>query len=648
MATAQKAPPPISPAAQESLVRYAQEALRMLGQNYNLRSRMQQIDRQYQREADYSEAQQRARRANENGDATKMQNVVVPVVMPQVESLLAELANLFGFAGYPLFPVFSKPIMEPTALMLETTIGEQGVRFGWAAELLQCFRDGLKYNLMAAEVDWQVKKVYSVANDAVSNIKVGTAQETLYEGNAIKRRDPYNLILDTRVPPYEQHTRGEYVGYVEVIGMMELKQRLAEMNPLDTMNAKAAFESGNGAISTVAASDKFFIPQVNPNALVDVTSYGTGSNINWFMWAGLEKDAGIQYSDMYEIATLYARILPSMHKIYGKNSNTPQIWKFIVINRQVCVYARRQDNAHNFLPIIVAQASEDGLGWQAKSFADHAMPYQQLATSLYNSAITSQRRKVYDRIFYDPTRINKADIDKTDPVARIPVKSEAYGKPIGDAYSVAPYRDEQVPEILNFAQNIAAMADIATGQNRVQQGQFQKGNKTRTEFQTVMDKSDARPLMTAIVLENRFFTPLKLILKMNTLQYQPPVNLFNRNTKQQVQVDPVQLRQVAPDFRMADGLMPTDAYVNLELFQGIMQMVAQNPQMAMNWDIPGMIMYWLRLEGATWIDDFKIQQPTTAMPGAATPGATPTPQPGANGASPQPQPGATGSPQATH
>jgi hypothetical protein len=611
-------PPPISEYTQESFVRYSVEVTRLLGTTYNLRGRMQDIDRVYQRETDYTETHRRALAANRNGDASKMQNVVLPVVMPQVEALLSELSEIF-LSSYPLFPVFSKPKMQDIALQFETVIGEQGVQFGWASELMQCMRDGLKYNLMACEVEWVNKKVYAVNNDASVDIKHGVPTETLFAGNALKRRDPYNIVVDTRVPPFEVHTRGEYAGYTEMIGRMELKQRFAEMDPTKTMNAKEAFESGPGLYSTTSSSNNYYVPQVNPLALVDSTQMGPGGVINWMAWADLEKkDGQVMYSNMYEYTVIYARILPSEHRIYGPNGGTPQIWKMIIVNRKVCIFAERQTNAHNYLPIIVAQCHEDGLGWQSKSFADNATPFQALASALYNSGIESQRRKVYDRIFYDPSRINKGDIDNTSVIARVPIKNEAFGKPVSEAYSVVPYRDDNVAQIFSTADQVLSMADIANGQNRVQRGQFQKGNKTRHEFQDVMDKSDARPRMTARVLEDRFFTPIKTILKLNTMQFQPPTELYNRNTKTSVKIDPVELRKAALEFRMADGLMPTDAYMNMGLFQSLLQTVAQFPPLLQQWDIVSMIFYWLKLEGATWVDDFRIQQQAPVDPATTT------------------------------
>ena len=37
------------------------------------------------------------------------------------------------------------------------------------------------------------------------------------------------------------------------------------------------------------------------------------------------------------------------------------------------------------------------LAYQTKGFADNVIPYQQISTSLWNSAMASKRRLVYDR-----------------------------------------------------------------------------------------------------------------------------------------------------------------------------------------------------------------------------------------------------------
>lgn len=609
-------PMAVSKDSQKLFVEYASKLTGYMGQQYNMRARMQEVDRIYQREMDWTQAQRRAAAANKGGDASKVQNVTLPVVMPQVESQLENLADIF-LTSYPIFPVFSKPQMMDEAMQMEAIIADQSTNYAWAAELLLAMRDGLKYDLLAVEVDWCVKKTFSITNDASKSVTQGTATVDSYAGNKVKRLNLYNTILDTRVPPSEIHTRGEFAGYTELISAIDMKSRIAELDPTMTMNATDALESGCATFTNSPTDGNYFIPQVNPNALI--TSENRVGDTNWDTWVGISADgSAIKYNNAYEWTVIYARILPSAFKMTNVPAkNTPQIYKFIIINRKVCIYVERKTNAHNYLPIIVAQATEDGLEWQSKSLADNAAGFQATASALFNSGLESQRRKVYDRIFYDPSRVNKSDIDNTSSVARIPVKTEAYGKPVSEAFAAVPYRDDNVNQIFNTAQMVTEMADVANRQNRVNRGQFQKGNKTRKEFETVMDGSLSSSRMTALVLENRLFTPLKTIIKTNILQYQQAGAIYDRINKQQIDVDPVKLRATAIEFKMADGLFPTSAYIPMETFQSMFQLAQAAPQMVQGYDLIGMFMYQLKLQGATWINDFKIQQQPQTQPGAA-------------------------------
>jgi hypothetical protein len=185
---------------------------------------------------------------------------------------------------------------------------------------------------------------------------------------------------------------------------------------------------------------------------------------NWSSWlSGINNNGNIEYRDLYEVAKLYIRVLPSDFGLNLPAQNTPQIFRLIVVNKRYIVYMERMTNAHNFLPIVAGQPFDDGLGYQAKSFGDNVTPYQEMASSLWNSGIESKRRLVYDRLFYDPSRIAKADIDKASSVARIPVKPGAYGKTVSDAVHQANYRDDNVVGVLQMAQSVQQMAQVANG-----------------------------------------------------------------------------------------------------------------------------------------------------------------------------------------
>ena len=574
------------------------------GNNFDLRAGLEWRDRVYYRETDWTREQLAARWANYWGDAKKLQNVVVPVVQPQVESSVGYLTEVFC-TGEPFFGVVAPPAQVDAGLQLESVIGDNSRRFGWRAEFMKCFRDGLKYNLMALEMSWEKKKVFSVINDPTKRFEnSGTSAEEMYSGNFAKRMDLYNIILDTRVPPNQNHYRGEFVGYVELMPRTELKQLIIDLGPDSTMNVTDAFKSDCGTY-TVGDSGpgQYYIPLVNPLALVNQNSM---RGMNWSSWlSGINNNGKLEYRDLYEVAVVYARFLPSDFNLTLPARNTPQIFKMIVVNQRHIIYMKRMTNAHNFLPIVIGQPFDDGLGYQAKSFGDNVTPYQEMATALWNSGIESKRRTVYDRIFYDPSRISKTDIDKTSSVARVPVKPGAYGKPVGDAIHVSPYRDDNVVGVLEMAQRVQMMAQQANGVNNVQQGQFQKGNKTRYEFETVMNKSDWHNRLLAITIEDGWMNPIKEIVKQNTIQYQGPAELYNFTKQAMIPVDPQALRQATLQFKLTDGQTPSEKLLNLQVLGQVAQLGMAIPAINSQYDIAGMLLYSWKAQGAYWLDQFK-------------------------------------------
>jgi hypothetical protein len=603
--------------SQDAILQFSRAALASLNGNFNLRQQYLEQDLAYYREQDRTKIELRAKAANTQGNANALRNITIPVVMPQVDAALSYLSDLF-LSSYPIFPIVSKPELDEIALQMETLIGDQGIRFGYVPELLMAIRDGLKHNISAVEVDWDRMIVPSITSQPYENITRGTAVDTYYEGNRIKRLDPYNLIVDRRVAPSVNHIHGEFAGYTEMWNRTQLQTFFAA-NSQFTMNATKAYESNTASFNLgVSGSDAYYIPEVNAKALL-VAGFDATS---WLSWCGLEQQNAIAYKGMYEVTTLYARLVP---KEFGLDrGGIPRIYKLVIINRSVLVLCKVQSNAHNFLPIITSQLIEDGLGWQTKSFADNAVPMQQAASALYNSAMESQRRKVYDRLLYNPSAINKADIDNVDSVGRIPIKAQAYGQPLSNAIYQIPYRDEGVASVLAFSRDIADMADMVNGQNRAARGQFQKGNKSRAEFSTVMDRSDSRMATMALFMEHRFFQPLKEIIKLNILQYQLPQTLYNRSVNKPVEIDPSQLRTAAIEFRVADGVLPTSKLIGIDAFQGIMQMAMANPQISQEYDIMGMMAHYLQLTGSSWVKDFKRAPMPTTQPGA-TPVPTGTP-----------------------
>jgi hypothetical protein len=632
-------PLPLSEDAQASLLRFFSAAAGQYITSYNIRSQLLQRDLVYYREQDSTPVHQKAVAANAQGDASKLQNLTVPVAMPQVETALSDLQEIF-LTSYPLFGVVAPPDQIDAMQQMEVIVGENSIRAGWPSELLKTMRNGLKYDLGAAEVVWEKRKTFGITSPATTDITQGAIEETIYEGNFINDISPYNLILDTRVSPDRNHIDGEFAGYTQKLSRIALKKRLNDLPVLGTMNFKKAFESGSTAPATSTdITSLYYEPQINPGALLAV---GNKQKFDWLAWMNLptNKQPDINYKNEYDYTVLYIRILPSDLGLNISNKNHIAIYKMIVVNGQHIVYFERQTNAHNYLPIIVCKPSGDGMGYQSKSFLENAAPIQQISSSLMNSGLESQRRKVYDRIYYDPSRINKVDIDRASSVARIPVKNSAYGKTISEAVHESPYRDDGVSEIVSMAQNVLGFGDLVNGVNKVQQGQFQKGNKTRREFETVMNNAGGRGRMRALILEHTFYSPIKEIIKSNILQYQPPTTLVSSRDKTSVQVDPAMLRKASLSFTLSDGFMPSEKLISSDTFSTLFQAQQVLPQIGVEYDLMGMFLYSMQLQGGGWMSQFKrspeeqqaqitkMQQAQQVAAPPAAPGAKPTtPQP---------------------
>jgi hypothetical protein len=372
--------------SQAAIIEYCKKITEMMLAWPQYRNRLEDIDREYYRENLLTKDGQQGQAANRIGDKKKIADIVVPIVEPQTETALAYLTSVF-LTGQPIFGMVAPPAQMAQAKVFEAMIDENARHGSWVRELLMFFRDGLKYNFHAIEVAWALEKTFSPFT-AFSAKGANTEQrEVIWQGNCVHRIDPYNAIFDMRVHPAEMHRKGEFCGYIQLMSRIALKEFI--QNLPTRMNVKEAMES------SVGVAYRYYIPQINWDSLV---SQNLSRGMDWMAWATLQnpKDM-INYKNVYEVTTRYCRIIPSDFSIDVPAKNTPQIWKFITINDEVLVFAEKQTNAHNYLPMLFGQPIEDGLGYQTKSLASRLIPLQDTASALWNARLAAKRRAISDR-----------------------------------------------------------------------------------------------------------------------------------------------------------------------------------------------------------------------------------------------------------
>lgn len=591
----------LSKKSMDGIVEFQKQCLNMFLNQWSIRNMMERIDRDYMREGDLTEDNQESILANLRGDATKMRNPTVPIIYPQVETATAYMTGTF-LTGYPMFGVAATPKDMDAAMQMETIIANQQVKGAWVREFMMFFRDGFKYNLCGLEVDWCKETAYNLIQDATyKGGNEARPERTVWAGNSIRRLDMYNTFFDTREFPSQVSKKGEFGGYIELYSRIKLKQYINTLPEEGKIigNIPAAFESGTGG----APWEWYYIPQLNPNALINIDPR---ASTNWLAWAGIDpNNQGIRYQNMYQVCTIYGRIMPSDLGINVPYKNHPQIWKFVIVNNNTLIYFERLTNAHNMLPIVLGQPLEDGLGYQTKSFATNVKPYQDIATALWAAKMQAERRRVMDRIFYDPNRIRVSDINSANPIARIPVKASAYNKNIKEALDIIPFQDSNSQFFVQTADLVVQMAQMTNGMNKPIEGQFQKGNKTVDEFQTTMGNANARLQTMALFIEAQVMTPIKEMLKTNILQYQGPEEIYNIDQQQVIAVDPQQLREQALAFKLSDGVLPTSKILSTDFMGMILQAIGGSPQLQMEYDFMGMFAYWAKAKGMRDLNQFK-------------------------------------------
>lgn len=589
----------LSNASQNAVIEFYKNCTSSLQYSWNLRPGLESIDRYYQREGDWTKEQWEARNANFAGDKRKLQNITVPLIMPQVEAGVSYLTNVFA-TGEPLFPVVSAPQDMDAALQFTALMSKQARQNGWRSNLINNFRNGLKYNISAMEVEWKRETVPQFKSTL--NPREGVRQ-VIRETNILRNMDMYNTFYDTRISPICVPRYGEFAGYHTIYNRPGFKEFVNSLPQKLMSNVVKAFESGQAVLAVGTGTggnqqypaDSYYIPWINPQAFVTNQLVG---GTDWQQWMTGQKAESIRYGNSYQVTTLYGRIIPLDFALKVPAESTPQVWKFIIVNNKVLLFAERVSIAHNLIPIFFGMPLDDGLAYQTKSFSRNLEPMQDIASALWNAAIASRRRSISDRVLYDPSRIAAKDINSDAPAAKIPVRPTAYGKNIADSVYPFPYREDQAVSNIGQAAEVVKMAELISGQNRPFQGQFIKGNRTMHEYEDVMAHGSGRNQLIALTLEDQQMQPIKDQLALNILENQPPETVFSAEQQQNIEVDPVRLREAVLQFKIGDGLIPTDTLISADGFKTALNSMATVPQLGAGYKVTQLFTYLMKTQGA--------------------------------------------------
>lgn len=538
------------------------------------------------------------------GNVFNDDDVTPPLVVSQVDSYTAYLADVF-LSGYPLFPVVSNPSNKKYAEQLETLLDDHATLGGYVRQLLLFLRDGVKYNYSAIEVEWDSIEQFSTVGDfnSTDGRRINRKKKSFTK---IKRLNMRNVVRDTNVQVGDIAEQGDYAGYIEMISKTKLKRLLNKLT--DSGEVYNADKAMNSSSIVYGSSGNFVEDPLISNYVTAMGSMRTGVDWDAYLDAGkTSARRGGSYGSMYEKFTLYARIMPSEFGISAPQPNTPQIWKFIIINGMHMISAKRIISAYDYLPILFGQPMEDGLGYQTQSVAEGEIPFQSAASTLFNIRFAAARRAVSDRAIYDPTYITEKDVNSKGPAPKIPARIGALAnKKLSDVYHQLPFDNRGLENVMADAQMIVGFSKELHGLNGPKQGQFQKGNKSVSEWNDTMAGSDNRLRLPALCLEHQVFSPLKSILTLNIFQYGDDAVVVSQKTGEIVNIDLAKLREQVLAFKIADGVTPKSKLASTDAITGLMTLISTSPILQQSYGpmLPAMVAHLAQLQGVRGLEEY--------------------------------------------
>jgi len=554
--------------------------------------------------------------AEECGNVFASDKVVPPIVVAQVDTYVAYLAEVF-LSGTPLFPVVASPVNRTWAEQLETLLDDHAAIGGYVRQLLMFFRDGVKYNYSAIEVDWTYIEEFTVQG----SISTGTGKAVnrgKKKYNELRRLNPRNVLRDMTVDVGDISRKGDYAGYVEYVSKNQCRQELNKFR--DMRNVYNYEQILSGTHPDWRAGSAYYRDDPRISEYISVARMDAEGPVDWNKWfqevrKGRDGDMlnTREFGAKMERICLYLRLTPAEYGLPSPMQHVPQIYKVVWYNGHLAT-CQRILTAYNYLPILFCQPHEDGLRYQTQSVAEGEIPFQEAAGTLFNIRFAAARRAVSDRALYDVEHLTSKAVNSKGAAPKIPVRLGTLSKKtLSDIYLPIPFDSRGLETVLQDAQVITNFSKELHGGNNPRQGQFQKGNKSVQEWNDTMAGSDNRYRLPAMTIEDQVMSPMRSIMVMNIFLEGDNVAVVSQRSGEILNIDIDKLRQQVLSFQMTDGYTPKSKKASTDVLLAGLQTIQASPvlQQAYGNRLPGMFAHFMSLSGLKGFDQYDpaVQQP---------------------------------------
>jgi hypothetical protein len=292
------------------------------------------------------------------------------------------------------------------------------------------------------------------------------------------------------------------------------------------------------------------------------------------------------------------------------SSQNRQKWHFCVAEDEIITSARPCTNLHNSFPYSILLNDVDLYKLYSRSVVQIVEPMETVIDWLVNQHFYNVRKHLNNHAIIDPSMIYMKDLYTAAAQGYIRKRPEAYGQDPQFAYWQLPKSDitranlSDVRMIEEFAQRLNGVNDNVMG--LVNPG----GRKTAAEVRTSSSYATNRLKTLAEWFSATGFSALSKKMIINSQQYMDiplKLKIAGDMYKPDATTD-VNRDSIAGfyDFSMVDGTMPIDRMAAAQIMQQIFASIAQNPQIASNYNLLDMFEYIATISGARNIKRFRM------------------------------------------
>jgi hypothetical protein len=482
---------------------------------------------------------------------------------------------------------------------IEALIDYQNTVGQWLVPLYIWLLDKGKYGVGILGLHWceewgQISRIEEVEDTFLGmgtgkfKKKKNTSRVLKYQGNKLYNVRPFDWFPDPRVSLH-RFQEGSFEGrYVEIAWEEIIANR-----------------EYNGYFNIEELRKKQYGPRWKPR---DEGSAGP-VRPEAELFATNERDGPPALVPSYEINV---KVIPSDWEL-GSDEHVEK-WTFTITSDFQLIYgARPCGEFHDKFPKALAMMEAEGYALSSRGIMEILEPMQRTLDWLINTHFYNVRKTLNNQFIVDPSKVHMNDL--LDPRAGgiIRLLPAAYG---GDVRTIMQQvqtvdvtrthiADAQM--MMEMMQRVVGITDSVMG---VMPG---AGRRTAQEVRTSTQMSTNRLKTMTELASAMGFAPLSQMLVSNTQQYYDREMLFKiaGNTltpgaENFLNITPDDIAGFY-DYVPVDGTLPIDRYAQAQLINQILQMVATNPALSMQYDMGGMFAWAAQLAGFNNIGQFRFK-----------------------------------------